>query len=80
MAWIYILQGSIGRHYIGSTVDLDQRLEQHRRRHTYTTRRLGSLTLAVAREVKTMTEARQIERALKRKKNPRLAIPHLRQL
>ncbi|MDQ3414492.1 MAG: GIY-YIG nuclease family protein, partial [Verrucomicrobiota bacterium] len=44
MAGVYILKGSTGRHYIGSTVDLEQRLEQHRRGHTYTTRRLGELS------------------------------------
>jgi putative endonuclease len=80
MAWVYILKGSTGRHYIGSTVDLDQRLEQHRHGHTHTTRRLGVLTLAAAKEVGTLSEARQIERRLKAKKNPRLAIFHLQQL
>jgi predicted GIY-YIG superfamily endonuclease len=79
MAWIYILRGSTGRHYIESTVDLEQRLEQHRRGHTHTTRRLGELTVAAAKEVGTLQEARQIERRLKRKKNPELAIFHLRQ-
>ncbi len=77
MAWVYILKGSTGRHYIGSTVDLEQRLEQHRRGHTYTTRRLGELSGAAAREMATLEEARQIERELKAKKNPRLAIFHL---
>ena len=80
MAWVYILQGSTGRHYIGSTVVLDQRLKQHRRGHTHTTRRLGELTLAAAKEVGTLSEARQIERRLKAKKNPRLAIFRLQQL
>jgi len=76
MAWVYILKGSTGRHYIGSTVDL----EQHRRGHTHTTRRLGELALAAAKEVRTLGEARQIERRLKAKKNPHLAIFHLQQL
>jgi len=34
MAWVYILRGSSGRHYIGSAVDLDVRLAQHRCGHT----------------------------------------------
>ncbi len=38
MAWVYILLGSGGRHYIGSTTDLDRRLDQHRSGHTYSTR------------------------------------------
>ena len=80
MACVYILRGSTGRHYIGSTVDLEQRLEQHRRGHTYTTRRLGELILAAAKEVPTLSEAREIERMLKAKKNPALAIFFLQQL
>src|SRR2546428_165371 len=40
MAWVYMLCGASGRYYIGSTVDLDQRMEQHRRGHTHTTKRL----------------------------------------
>jgi predicted GIY-YIG superfamily endonuclease len=74
MAWVYILKGASGRHYIGSTVDLDQRLAQHRRGHTHTTRRLGALDVVAAREVGTLTEARRLERTLKAKKNPSVAI------
>jgi predicted GIY-YIG superfamily endonuclease len=75
MPWIYILKGSSGRHYIGSAVDLDARLAQHRRSHTYTTKRLGeNLELVASKEVATLNEARKIERTLKAKKNPRLAI------
>jgi predicted GIY-YIG superfamily endonuclease len=79
MPWIYILKGSSGRHYIGSAVDLDARLAQHRRGHTYTTKRLGeNLELVASKEVATLNEARKIERTLKAKKNPRLAIHALR--
>src|SRR5438046_8672087 len=77
-AWIYILKGSSGRHYIGSAVDLDARLAQHRRGHTHTTKRLGeNLDLVASKEVATLAEARKIERTLKAKKNPRLAIQAL---
>ena len=31
MAWVYILRGSNGRRYIGSTVDLEAWLTQHQR-------------------------------------------------
>src|SRR5947199_7253208 len=41
MAWVYILRGSSGRHYIGSAVDLDARFRQHLRGHTATTKRPG---------------------------------------
>jgi predicted GIY-YIG superfamily endonuclease len=78
MPWVYILKGSSGRHYIGSAVDLQARPAQHQRGHTYTTRRLGGNFEIVARkEVATLDEARRIERKLKAKKNPRLAIHHL---
>ena len=80
MAWVYILPGSSGRHYIGSAVDLDARFRQHLRGHTATTKRLGdTLEIVAKKEVTTLAEARKIERLLKRKKNPKLAIYHLHQ-
>jgi predicted GIY-YIG superfamily endonuclease len=80
MAWIYILRGSSGRHYIGSCIDLDARLAQHVRGHTATTKRLGTkLEIVAKKEVPNLEEAWRIERALKRKKNPALAIYHLQQ-
>jgi predicted GIY-YIG superfamily endonuclease len=78
MAWVYILRGSSGRHYIGSAIDLDARLAQHSRGHTATTKRLGDKLETVAKkEVASLGDARKLERVLKRKKNPRLAIYHL---
>ena len=50
MAWVYILRGSSGRHYIGSCVDLDARFEQHLRGHTATTKRLGDTLEIVAKK------------------------------
>jgi len=79
MAWVYILRGSSGRHYIGSCVDLDARFGQNLRGHTATTKRLGTeLEVVAKKEVASLDEARQIERALKQKKNPALAIYHLK--
>jgi predicted GIY-YIG superfamily endonuclease len=81
MAWVYILRGSNGRDYIGSAVDLDARLAQHLRGHTHTTKRLGeNIEVVATKEVATLSEARGIERTLKAKKNPQLAIYHLQQL
>jgi predicted GIY-YIG superfamily endonuclease len=73
MPWVYVLRGSSGRHYIGSCIDLETRLAQHLRGHTATTKRLGDMLEIVA----TLAEARKIERLLKRKKNPKLAIYYL---
>ena len=79
MAWVYILRGSTGRHYIGSTVEIEARFAQHLRGHTATTKRLGDqIEIVAKKEVATLGEARRIERVLKQKKNPRLAIYHLR--
>ena len=78
MAWVYILRGSSGRHYIGSAVDLDARFAQHLRGNTATTERLGNKLVIVAKKkVASLGEARKLERVLKQKKNPRLAIYHL---
>jgi putative endonuclease len=80
MAWVYMLRGSAGRYYIGSTSDLQRRLEQHRRGQTHSTRRLGAtLELAASAEVASLEEARKLEREMKRKKNPRLALYLLEQ-
>ena len=77
-AWVYILRGSNGRHYIGSTVDVDRRLAEHKRGHTHTTRRLGqSIEMMADRPFKSLAEARRFARWLKSKKNPELAIYHL---
>jgi predicted GIY-YIG superfamily endonuclease len=77
MAWVYILRGTSGRHYIGSTPDLNARLAQHRRGHTHTTKRIGEFEVVAQREYSTLKEARDAERVLKAKKNPRLAIHFL---
>ena len=75
MAWAYILRGSSGRHYIGSTTNLERRFREHGRGHTHSTQRLGSaLKIVAAVEVATLGEARALEREMKRKKNPRLAM------
>jgi predicted GIY-YIG superfamily endonuclease len=75
MPWVYILHGSSGRHYIGSCVDLDARFAQHLRGHTATTKRLGqNLKIVAKKETRTLEDARKLERLLKQKKNPRIAL------
>jgi putative endonuclease len=75
MAWAYILRGDSGRHYVGSTTDLERRLKDHRRGQTHSTKRLGgNLEIVAAVELTTLSEARAPEREMKRKKNPRLAL------
>jgi predicted GIY-YIG superfamily endonuclease len=75
MAWVYVLRGSSGRYYIGSTSDHARRLEQHRNGHGYATSRLGQpLELVASLELESLNEARQLEHEMKRKKNPQLAL------
>ena len=77
MDWVYILRGA-RRYYIGATENLDRRIAEHRRGSNHTTRRFGEeLLVAGVKEVPSMTEARALERQLKRKKNPQLAISAL---
>jgi predicted GIY-YIG superfamily endonuclease len=80
MAWVYILRGSSGRYYIGSTENLARRLDEHRRGSNHTTHRFGNLEVVATRVVPNAAEARRIEFALKRKKNPRLAIYELKRM
>jgi predicted GIY-YIG superfamily endonuclease len=75
MAWAYILRGASGRHYVGATENLDRRLLEHRRGNVHSTARLGgSIILAASKQLGCMTDALVLERSLKRKKNPALAI------
>jgi predicted GIY-YIG superfamily endonuclease len=81
MAWVYILRGPSGRYYIGSTENLTRRLAEHRRGGNHTTHRFGGdLEVVISRVVDNRAEARRIELALKRKKNPRVAIQVLKGL
>jgi len=81
MASVYILRGSSGRYYIGSTNNLARGLTEHHRGNNHTTRPLGSkLELVISKTVDGVMEERQIELALKPMKIPRLAIAALQTL
>jgi len=69
MACVYILQSSRGgKYYIGSTVNLVERLEHHKGGFTPSTRRFGNVELVFSQEYETIEEARNIERRLKKMK------------
>jgi predicted GIY-YIG superfamily endonuclease len=79
MAWVYILRGSCGRYYIGSTENLERRLSEHQRGKVHSTRRFGQpLELVASREMPDVQSARTLERQLKAKKNPQVAVYLLR--
>lgn len=66
MYWLYILRNeSTNRYYIGSTSDLERRLQQHVRGDTRTTRILGTNKLVYTEEFETLIEAREREKKLK---------------
>jgi len=67
-SYVYILQGSPDRYYIGSTNDLERRIKQHMSGHTHTTRRIGKFKLVFSQEYQNLKDARKIERRLKRMK------------
>jgi putative endonuclease len=81
MHFVYILRDEAGRHYIGMTSDVENRLRQHRSGGTQTTRRMkGELALAASASVPSKHEALVLERKLKRWKNPAKAIEFLQSL
>jgi len=70
-----MIRGYCGRHYIGSTENLDRRFSEHQRGKVHSTRRFGQpLELIASREMADIQAARILERELKAKKNPQVAI------
>jgi hypothetical protein len=62
MAWVYILRGSTGRHYIGSTINLERRLTEHRNGGTHTNQRIGEqLDTVYVLELETIDQLHLIE-------------------
>lgn len=63
---VYILKGSSGRYYVGSTDNIQRRLGQHKRGHTSTTKRIGSpIELVFLQEFSTLDQARATEKRIK---------------
>ena len=78
MAYVYILKGSKGRYYIGATKNLQERLDRHNSGMVHSTKRLGlPLELVASAKFSNMDEALQMERMLKRWKNPAKVIDYL---
>jgi predicted GIY-YIG superfamily endonuclease len=67
MSWVYILKNEIGQLYIGSTVDLLQRVSDHKDGYSPFTSQMGLVELIFSQEYATLSEARSIERKLKRR-------------
>ncbi|MBI2109283.1 MAG: GIY-YIG nuclease family protein [Parcubacteria group bacterium] len=68
MAYVYILQNENGRYYVGSTSNLEKRMQHHRGGYTPSTRRLKAFQLVFSQKYDSLFEARDIERRLKKLK------------
>ena len=68
MAFVYILESESGRYYIGSTLDIHERIRHHAGGYTPSTKRLGKMRLTLYQEYKTLAEARSVEGKLKKLK------------
>ena len=68
MAFVYILKFETGKYYVGSTTNLQNRMNHHAGGYTPSTKRLGQGQLVLAQEYPTLSAARFIERKLKKLK------------
>ena len=75
MAWVYILCNSkTNRYYVGSTIDIERRLKQHKSGNTQTTRILGTKELVYIEEYNNVQEARIREKQIKSYKSKKYII------
>jgi len=70
MYFVYVLKSAKGKHYIGSTKDLERRLSEHSCNNVSSTKNKGPFKLIYKEEFFTVTEARKREIQLKSYKNP----------
>jgi len=68
MPWVYILKNKTGQFYIGSTVDLLKRVSDHKNGYNPFTSKMGQVELIFSQEYATLSEARRMEKRLKRLK------------
>jgi putative endonuclease len=70
MPFVYILQSEkTGRYYIGSTNDLERRLDEHNSGHTSSLLYQRPMKIVFKKVYGSILEARQIERKLKKYKS-----------
>ena len=72
MYWVYILENSRGVLYVGQTVDLERRLEDHNRTDSFDghfTRKNGPWKMVWSEQHSTRGSAMKRERAIKRMKS-----------
>lgn len=67
-AYVYVLKDDNGKFYIGSCIDMDRRLKQHKMKHTATTMRMKNPKLVLSQMYNSLQEARFVERKIKKLK------------
>ena len=78
--FVYIIESEKGRHYIGQTRDLYDRLTRHNSNRSKATKNKGIWNLVISFAVPTRSEAILLEQKLKKMKNPGRAIKYLQSL
>jgi len=66
MAWVYVIQNSEGRFYIGMTTDLEERLLDHNNGVSNWTKHRGPWKLIWSQKCSSVGEARKLESRPKR--------------
>jgi putative endonuclease len=78
MGFVYILQSQIsGKFYIGSTIDVDTRVDRHNAGHHKSTKAYRPWILVYVEKFDTLVGARRRERQIKSWKNPAYMIKAL---
>ena len=73
MPFVYILKSiKNGTYYIGSTVDLERRIEEHNNGNSKYTSKLRPLKLEFNQEYSSLGDARKVENKLKRLKSRKI--------
>ena len=60
-----MLKDKDGKFYVGSTDNLERRLQQHKTGHTQTTRNMNEFELVLTQEYPSLKLARKIEKRIK---------------
>ena len=66
---VYILSCANGRFYVGSTDNIERRLEEHKRGKSKATKNLLPIELVKFIECSSLPEARQLEYSIKKQKS-----------
>ena len=70
--YVYILKRKNDSYYVGSTIDIDKRFDEHQNGLVEATKYLLPVALAFFKEYPTILQARQIEYKLKRLKSRKI--------